>query len=467
MSDVGWVFRYRLLWLIAGAAVYYISARLSMSTFSLGPENLALVWFPAGIGLAMIKFFGWRALPFIFIASYTANLPGMSIFDSATNYTHTGISAAANTFESALAYYLLCRVLPDGMRRFADILPFLVIVCLIPTAINASLLVPNLLWGGYIELADAKWLWMMLVLTNSLGILIVYPLISAFSRIEPMYVGQMARCFSLFIICMGLVYLAFTLFSGFIFLLFPALLFLAVQGRRGTAYVALTLTVCMVVALASHDPGPFATGDITETRLMLLTFLYTIAILVLGSELHQRELMSTTSAKERWRYKANHDPLTGLGNRLLFMPLLDNEMKRAERMERPFSLALIDIDNFKQINDKYGHMPGDEILKAFSTLLLGSLRDIDVAARMGGDEFAVLFPEAAATDAESALKRLREELEKLDITVQGTPIKLTISVGLVEFHPDRFDSADCLLSQVDHLLYDAKRQGRDRIHAQH
>ncbi len=466
MSDDGWVRQYRLVWLLAGAVIYFLGARLSMATFSLGPENLALVWLPSGIGLMMVKFFGWRALPFIFIASFTANIPGMSLFGAVINYTHTGISAAANTIESALAYYLLCRVLPDGMRRFADVFPFLLVVCLIPTALNASVLVPNLLWGGYIQLADAKWLWMMLVLTNSLGILIVYPLFTAFSRIEPVDIGQMARCFSLFIICLGLVYLAFTLFRGFIFLLFPALLFLAVQGRRGTAYITLTLTICLIVAMASQDPGPFATGDMAETRLLLLTFMYTLAILVLSSELHHRELMSTTSAKDSWRHKANHDPLTGLGNRLLFMPLLENEMKRAERMDRPFSLALIDIDHFKEINDKYGHMAGDQILQEFSQLLLSSLRDIDVAARVGGDEFTVLFPESPVTDAENALKRLREEIEKLDITVKDTPITFTISVGLAQFHPERFASADSLLSKVDYLLYQAKHEGRDRIQIQ-
>ncbi|KFZ31036.1 hypothetical protein IDSA_06020 [Pseudidiomarina salinarum] len=464
MNDVGLLYRYRLAWLIAGTIIYYLSAHLAMSTFSLGPDNIALVWLPSGIGLVMVKCYGWRALPFIFIASYGANLPGMDALGSVTSYFHTAISAGANTLESFVAYQLLRRYLPHDLKRFTDIIPFLLAVCLIPTAINASILTPNLIWGGYITVAEALPLWGMLILTNSLGILIVYPLSTAFNRIEPVDSGQLLRCLSLFIICLGMVWLAFSMFRGFIFLLFPALLFLAVQGRRETVYITLALTISFIVVLAAQHPGPFAMADAGSTRLLLLAYLYTITISVLGSELHQRDLMSETSAKKSWRYKANHDPLTGLGNRLLFMPLLENEMKRAERMERPFSLALIDIDNFKQINDQYGHMSGDSILQEFSQLLLNSLRDIDVAARMGGDEFAVLFPESPATEAENALKRLREKVEELDIRVKDTQITFTISVGLAEFSPDRFDSADSLLSQVDQLLYEAKRRGRDRIH---
>jgi diguanylate cyclase (GGDEF)-like protein len=160
---------------------------------------------------------------------------------------------------------------------------------------------------------------------------------------------------------------------------------------------------------------------------------------------------------------ARTDALTGIANRRAFDERLATEAARAERYRRAFAVLAVDVDHFKRINDTYGHQAGDEALKFLAALLRDRGRaGIDVAARVGGEEFALLLPETGTDGARDMGERVRTAVEHSPIHLgEGIDVGVTVSVG-VSCYPDHADSADTLMRNADEALYTAKRLGRNR-----
>jgi diguanylate cyclase (GGDEF)-like protein len=153
------------------------------------------------------------------------------------------------------------------------------------------------------------------------------------------------------------------------------------------------------------------------------------------------------------------DPLTGLANRVKFFAIAESEIRRAERYERPVAVAMIDIDFFKRINDAYGHEAGDMALKAFADVCRTLVREQDVVARLGGEEFALLLPETDRVSAFVLVERLRSSVEDLRLDWLSTP--MTVSIGVSEVIQGEI-SVDAALARADQALYVAKRSGRNQ-----
>jgi diguanylate cyclase (GGDEF)-like protein/PAS domain S-box-containing protein len=161
---------------------------------------------------------------------------------------------------------------------------------------------------------------------------------------------------------------------------------------------------------------------------------------------------------------ADHDPLTGLYNRRRFGRELSREISAAERYGGRGAVFIIDIDNFKQINDTLGHNAGDEVMMEVGHVLRERLRETDILARLGGDEFAVLLPHAAADDAEVLAHALLDAVRGERIAVGGErPTRLTTSLGMAFFDAGTKTTPDELLIAADVAMYDAKQKGRDRV----
>ena len=156
------------------------------------------------------------------------------------------------------------------------------------------------------------------------------------------------------------------------------------------------------------------------------------------------------------------DGLTGLANRRAAEEALAVELARAERLGGPVALVFADLDGFKDVNDEHGHPAGDEVLREFAQVLLDSVRDIDLAARWGGEEFAVILPGTDAEGAESLAERVRLLLSgRVILTAGAAPISLTASLGVAVAPPA--ESVDELVRAADSALYEAKRAGKDRV----
>ncbi len=162
------------------------------------------------------------------------------------------------------------------------------------------------------------------------------------------------------------------------------------------------------------------------------------------------------------RRLATIDPLTGAFNRRYFLSASVQEMERAVRYGNALSVLMIDIDHFKQINDRHGHALGDEVLRKVVEVCRANLREVDVFARLGGEEFAALLPETARPGAAGLAERLRRAVAETVIPIAGHDLRVTISVGLAERCAGE-PSFDQLLSRADQALYGAKQAGRNRI----
>ena len=159
---------------------------------------------------------------------------------------------------------------------------------------------------------------------------------------------------------------------------------------------------------------------------------------------------------------ATHDALTELCNRRHFAELADKEIARAMRHGRPLSLCILDVDLFKPINDRHGHIRGDEVLRQVAAVLRRHARSDDVAARIGGEEFALLLPECTAADAAMLADRLREAVASTMFAPGGEAQRITVSIGVAALAPHR-DSRQALMAAADAALYRAKSEGRNRV----
>lgn len=163
------------------------------------------------------------------------------------------------------------------------------------------------------------------------------------------------------------------------------------------------------------------------------------------------------------RASASRDLLTGTYSRQLFIERLHDEILRSARARNPLSVAILDIDHFKLVNDQYGHHAGDAALRAFGKLLRAGLRRTDLVARWGGEEFVVMLPETSEEDAAIKMHQLRELLNRSPIDLGGgVIIKLTASMGIAQMRPG-VEDVDRLIKAADQRLLAAKRGGRDRI----
>ena len=164
----------------------------------------------------------------------------------------------------------------------------------------------------------------------------------------------------------------------------------------------------------------------------------------------------------RLRESADTDPLTGLNNRRAFDAVFAAETQRFERYTRPMSLLVLDLDHFKGVNDQHGHEAGDEVLRRVSAVVAASIRDVDTAARFGGEEFIVLMPETPLHAAVEVAERIRTSVAGLQVLWRGEPIPVRVSVG-VSSAPERVKHPHELLGSADAALYRAKEAGRDRV----
>jgi len=161
--------------------------------------------------------------------------------------------------------------------------------------------------------------------------------------------------------------------------------------------------------------------------------------------------------------QAHTDFLTGLANRRYFMEQAEIELARAIRYRSPLSITMMDIDYFKRINDTYGHKVGDTALQKLSLICQATLRESDLIARIGGEEFAILLPETDAQMAAEAVERIRESIAATDITLEDNQtFRITVSIGVVTLK-EGTATLDTLLRLADAALYEAKRSGRNRI----
>lgn len=182
-----------------------------------------------------------------------------------------------------------------------------------------------------------------------------------------------------------------------------------------------------------------------------------------GSALLLHDVTRTVRLLSEVRRLASTDELTDLLSRRGFFALAERELERARRRAQPLTVLLFDLDDFKMVNDVYGHAAGDELLRAVAAVCREQLRPYDILGRVGGDEFCVALPEEAPHDGETVAERLRAAVAGLRVAVGGALLQTTISIGLAGASVVTDETVAGLLEAADMALYEAKRAGRDGV----
>ena len=163
-------------------------------------------------------------------------------------------------------------------------------------------------------------------------------------------------------------------------------------------------------------------------------------------------------ANDKLKDLAYIDYLTGVLNRRALIDRLGQEMERSKREFKPLSLILLDIDSFKEINDTYGHLTGDQVLKAFARSIKESLRTYDILGRFGGDEFLICLPDTDFDSAIDIAERVRKNIAKIEVQKGDVLIKLSSSAGITYYDHNSIEDLDTLISKVDYIMYRSKEK---------
>lgn len=166
---------------------------------------------------------------------------------------------------------------------------------------------------------------------------------------------------------------------------------------------------------------------------------------------------------ETLTFQKDHDPLTGLRNRRAFDQALALEKERAGRFKTPLTLSIIDLDNFKAVNDTYGHPCGDKVIQSMASILLSEIRKIDTAARIGGEEFAVILPGTGLARAQKFLERILHSVRLARVECGTASLAFTCSIGVASYRGKHVPDPDRLVAAADQALYRAKEGGKNRI----
>lgn len=269
--------------------------------------------------------------------------------------------------------------------------------------------------------------------------------------------------------------LAFTYLAPEVGVMFLCTLFLVVNfgSLRSTPAQTAVVWTMMTVGVAAlflltNKPLGMPHANHLERFATMLVFVLTIGrcmfLGIFSSSMRQSLYKSGLKLKEAYRRieeLAELDELTGSFNRRSIMRMLEEEIARSHRLNAPCTVALIDLDFFKRINDLYGHPTGDEVLRTFAITAFANIRSVDRFGRYGGEEFMLILPDTDETSAVQMLDRLRGIIAELDWSAFSSGMRVTISAGVAMLRANEI--SDTLLARADGALYASKARGRNRI----
>ena len=417
--------------------------------------GLGVVYFVAaklGIALAAMLLFGYRVWPAIFLGAFLANLT-----TAGSVATSLGI-ATGNTLEGLIGARFLnrCANGRNVFDRARDILKFAFLAATLSTVVSATIGVTSLSVGKFIQPEDFGRVWFIWWLGDTIGSILLTPLLVLWS-INPRVRWNLSQIFERILFLSGFVLLNLIVFGGLLslslenypleFLVVPFFIWAAFRfGQRETA-VAIVVLAAIAIWGTLRGYGPFALRTSEKSLLLLQSFMGVKAVMSL--------VLSAIVAEYRrveaqLLHLAVTDPLTGLSNYRKFIDVLDGEIRRADRTDRPFAILFVDVDKLKLINDNLGHIAGNQALCRVANALRGSCRSIDTVARFGGDEFAMVLPEAEEKAAHIVAERIANRLAH---DRDGPTI--TVSVG-VAVYPTNGNRKESLMNAADSDLYKAK-----------
>jgi diguanylate cyclase (GGDEF)-like protein len=431
--------------------VYFVAGRLGLRLASVNASATA-VWPCTGIALAALLLLGYRVWPAILVGAFLVNLT-----TAGTAATSAGL-AVGNTLEAVVGCYLVSRF-AGGLHAFErsqDVFKFAVLAGMISTAVSATTGVTTLALGGFADWPAYGSIWCTWWLGDAVGAMVVTPLVLLW-RENPRLNWTRRQAIELALLFAGLILTAWAVFGGGFhsevknypleYVCAPFLIWAAFRfGRRKAA-----TAICVLGAIATwgtlHRFGPFARESQNTSLLLLQVFMGIVALTTMA---FAAEVTEHKRAEAHVRQLAISDPLTGLANYRRLVDALDAEIKRCSRSGRPFAVLLLDLDGLKKINDAHGHLTGSNALCRLANILRIHCREIDTAARYGGDEFVLVLPETESEAAGHVARRISERLRN-----DGEEPGISVSTGTA-MYPRDGETIEELLGAADRALYREK-----------
>jgi len=435
--------------------VYFVAGKLGLK-LALVNASASAVWPCTGITLAAFLILGYRVWPFILTGAFLVNLT-----TAGSVATSVGI-AVGNTLEGVVGCYLVTRFAggQHAFERAHDVFKFGFLAGMVSTTVSATIGVTSLALGGFAEWAMYGPIWCTWWLGDAVGAVVVTPLVLLW-RENPRLEWTRKQMLELAFLFPGLFLTGWIVFGGrfhaalknypFEYLCIPFLIWAAFRfGRRKAA-----TAICVLAAIAAwgtlHGYGPFSRESQNTSLLLLQSFIGIMAITALALA---AEVTEHKHADEHIRRLAVTDPLTGLANYRRLVEAFDSEIKRYGRTGRPFAVLLLDLDGLKKVNDAHGHLVGSRALCRLANILRIHCREIDTAARYGGDEFVLVLPE---TDAEAARRVAERISERLRNDAEDPSISVSTGTAI---YPQDGKTIDELFGAADRTLYAAKDRAK-------
>ena len=430
------------------AVAYFIAGKLGLRLALINASATA-IWPCSGIAIAALLLLGLRVWPAIFVGAFFVN-----ITTAGTIATSLAI-ASGNTLEALAAAYLVLHSAGgrNAFQRSQNIFRFALFAGILATAISATLGSTTLVVSGLAPWSSFAAIWSTWWLGDAVGAVIVTPLILLWVE-NPRMAWTRRQILELVFLFGGLFLTAWSVFGNglhsvvrnypFEYLCFPFLIWAAFRFGRRKAATAIAVLAVIATWGTLHGFGPFVRVSQNTSLLLLQSFMGIAALtaMVLAAESTEHR-----HAEEHVRHLADSDPLTGLANYRRLEEALDAEIKRYNRSRTPFAVLLLDMDHLKKINDTHGHLVGSRALIRLAEILRLHCREIDIAARYGGDEFVIVLPEAGSDAALHVAHRISERLRN-----DGQRPQISVSIGLAVYPADGATLEE-LLAAADRALY--------------
>ena len=478
------------------ATIYVVLGKIGQN-LAIEPGNVTPVWPPSGFAFAIFLLIGKRALFGIFLGAFLINTFGFSeklTTDNSIEIILTGVMIGIGSAIQPFIGYLLLNRLFDYKELVSTVKNYVLFIVIVPimSLVSSTIGTSSLFLSGLISSDITKEVWLTWWLGDGVGIILFTPFILIWKAIPSIKWNK--NTYRLLAVMTLLIFFSFISFSdvfvidevsiNIYFITWPFLIWIALMHSSHSVTMSILIHSSILVLYTKSGMGPFNLVELNHSLLLLQLFLWVTSssVMIISALVKERQgtlkdfedinnkleskVQKRTSELKKAKLTAEKlartDILTGLSNRIDFEEKSKDIDLMYRRHSRPYTIAMIDIDHFKLINDTYGHDFGDKVLQSIALTISNISRDVDIKCRLGGEEFVVLMPETTIEMGLNFAERLRKSIESQSIEFLGDSTNVTASIGLSEIIDDSYNCKD-VLRNADKAMYEAKRIGRNRV----
>jgi len=466
--------------------LYVLAGELSIQLGTINPGNMAIVWLAAGIGLFSVLRFQKLGIAIVFIGSFIVNTPHLFQGDWRAQIGLIALSgllfASIDTLQSSFAAQSYLRLEKEYSTKLwtqPSLLPKVWLhVCFIPALISMPLFIIFMLARGLIP-SDFNSIILratILLLADTSGLLLLTPLYP-YLKTGTLF-AEFRRSFWYLLAIIPPILLNFFVLDRVLALILPLMIVIAVQFRMAATNLGLLIITQLCIFFTVQGYGDWAKQNLVVSLLQIQIFVFSVSLalqylaqaqtqIILHREQLETEVQSRTESLAALNAElttlATTDELTRLPNRREWQVKASQAILQARRYQQALSVMMIDVDHFKHINDRYGHLTGDSVLKTIAQICQQNIRGPDSAARWGGEEFVILLPETDQTQALIVAEKVRLAVAQyVHSSLEHETFHVTVSLGITSLLPGD-TTLDNLISRADQAMYQAKAAGRNCI----